>query len=133
MKHFLQNHLRQLLLVSASVLLCACGSDDRGGFACAAVVNPYGAVRLTAKDISGKLLSGYKATYQYNFGSGNSSYPTEILCETTDECALTGNGGEYSITINKDGFQPTSLKVTVRSEFCNVYTEKVNVTLKSLN
>ena len=131
MKHLLQNHLRLLILAIAPIFLTACGYGDRGGYSCPAVLDPNGAVRVTAKGTNGQPLSGYRVTYQVNSG-GNSSYPNEILCETTEECVLLGKGGEYSLTITKDGFETTSLKVTVRSEFCSVYTEKVAVTLKSL-
>lgn len=132
MKHFLQNHLRIFILAVTPMLLSACGSDDRGGYSCAAVVDPYGAVRLIAKDTNGLPLAGYEVTYQ-RIDVAYSTAIQKIVCESTEECALTGGGGEYSITINKTGFEPTSLKVTVRSEFCSVYTEKVAVTLKSLN
>ena len=131
MKHLLQNHLRLLILAISPIFLTACGSDDRGGYTCAAVLDLNGAVRVTAKDTNGQPLSGYKVTYQVNNG-GNSSYPHVIRCETTEECVLLGNGGEYSLIITKDGFETTSLKVTVRSGFCSVFTEKVAVTLKSL-
>jgi hypothetical protein len=130
MKHLLQNHLRLLILASASIFLSGCGSDDRGEYNCLAVESK-GAVLITAKDTNGQQLAGYKVTYQVISTNGTSSSPTEILCETTSTCAIRSPGGEFSITISKVGFEPTSLNVTVLNGKCGQETKEIDVTLKS--
>jgi hypothetical protein len=112
MKQFLQNHLRLLVLSIITLFLNACGSDDRGGFSCAAVTYPYGSVFLTTTDTRGQPLAGYGATYQINNGAVQKK-----VCESTDECALGDGAGEYSINVYKEGFESTSLKVTILPSF----------------
>jgi uncharacterized lipoprotein YajG len=58
MKHFLQNHLRLLVLVIASFILSACGTEEPQ-ITCAVAV-PFGSMSLTATDTSGQPLEDYR-------------------------------------------------------------------------
>jgi hypothetical protein len=126
MKHFLQNHLRLLLLVSASIFLSACGSDDRG-YTCAQGMQA-GSVGLTATDTRGQPLAGYGVTYQINSGVAQKK-----VCDSTDECVLgNGESGEFSINVYKDDFESTSFKVTVGRGVCGLDRQRVVAKLQSL-
>jgi hypothetical protein len=128
MKNFLQNLLRLLLLLSASVLLSACGSDDRGEYYCVQGMQA-GSVGLTATDTRGQPLAGYGVTYQINNGAAQKK-----VCDSTDECVLgNGESGEFSINVYKDGFESTSFKVAVTSGVCGLNRQRIAVKLQSLS
>jgi hypothetical protein len=129
MKEFIQNYLRQLLLVSAPIFLTACGWGwDPEPQPCNASYVPY--ATITATDTSSQLLADYEVTYnQYPSPYGAS----KIICTTTSECDLQFVlPNETTITVVKEGFESTSQKVTLDSESgrCNTYTKKVTVKLK---
>jgi hypothetical protein len=133
MKHFLQNHLRLLVLVIAPIFLSACNPGDYIGgtgdpVPCNRSSVPYAAI--TATDTSGQPLANYEVTYN--------QYPSplgvkKITCTTTSECDLQFEiSRETTITVVKEGYESTSLKVTLDLESgrCNAYTSKVAIKLK---
>jgi hypothetical protein len=134
MKHFLQNHLRLLLLVSAPFFLSACspwGSDPEPT-SCSEPYVPH--TTITATDINGEPLANYEVTFDWPSPSGTG----KITCTTTSACDLAigaPSRRELSITVTKEGFEPISLVITIPSyaDRCgNLYTKKYTVTLKPL-
>jgi Carboxypeptidase regulatory-like domain len=132
MKHFLQNHLRMLLLVITPIFLGACGSSDRecgGTVTMSYVWVPQVTIKVT--DTSGKQLSNYEVAYQTNGGSGSKT----ITCNSTGECDLDFWGkGDLAITVSKVGYESTSAKASIQViGDCGVSNlERLNVTLKPL-
>jgi hypothetical protein len=133
MKHFLQNHLRLLVLVIAPIFLSACNPGDYIGgtgdpVPCNRPSVPY--ATITTTDTSGQPLADYEVTYnQYPNPYGGK----KIICTTTSECDLQFEiPSDATITVFKEGFESTSLKVTLDLESgrCNAYTKKVIVKLK---
>jgi hypothetical protein len=133
MKHFLQNHLRFLVLVSAPIFLSACspGGDDLPT-QCTSPYIPH--TTITATDINGEPLANYEVTFEWPSPSGTG----KITCTTTSACDLAigaPSRRELSITVTKEGFQPISLVITIPSyeDSCgNLQTEKYTVALKPL-
>lgn len=130
MKHFLQNHLRLLILAIASIFLSACSPSDFRIGGCA-LGWESGVVRLKATDLKGQPLSGYRVSFQINNTYGKQVGETD--CDTTEECTIGDDiTGEWLLTVSKAGFETTTLNVTVTSNGCVPVGEKVTVVLKPL-
>lgn len=128
MKHFLQNHLRLLILAIAPIFLSACGSDRECGGE-VAVYTPK--VTLTATDVSGNKLTNYVIAYQTNSRSGSKT----LSCNSTDECDLEFFGeGEITISVSKVGYESVSLKTSIQViDGCgHTNVERLSVKLKQL-
>lgn len=124
MKHFLQNHLRLMILVIAPIFLSACGDFPIGG--CSTVFVP--SVVLTVSDTNQQPLYEYAVSYRINDGEIRN-----IFCKSENPCSLAGETrGEFAVTVSKEGFESTSFNVTVGGNYCHVNTETVAVKLKPL-
>ena len=137
MKHFLQNHLRILLLVSASIFLTACNPAEYFLGSC----NAFGTEpqRITVTDTKGQPLAGYKVSYQvqYQDTTGVSITNREQICDTNEECILEGFFGSYPlITVSKDGYESITLELTrtesIQVDRCTSRNATANITLKPL-
>lgn len=107
MKHLLQNHLRLLILAITPIFLTACGSEEP--LITCASVKIQGSLYLTVTDTSGQSLADYEVSYQVNNGAIQKQ-----ICNNASGCIVgTGESGEFSITVYKDSFESTSLKVKV--------------------
>jgi hypothetical protein len=134
MKHFLQNHLRMLLLAGSTLFLSACspGGFDPEPTSCSEPYVPH--TTITATDIYGEPLADYEVTFDWPSPSGTG----KITCTTTSACDLAigaPSKRELSITVTKEGFEPISLVITIPSYeyWCgNLYTKKYTVILKPL-
>jgi hypothetical protein len=105
MKHFLQNHLRLLVLVIAPIFLSACNP-----------VEPQ----------YNKPIEEFEVSYRINDGEVQNA-----VCNTTQRCLpVYEASGKFAITISKVGYLPTSLNVTVARNACHVNTETIVAKLK---
>jgi hypothetical protein len=126
MKHLLQNHFRLLILAIAPISLTACGSDDRGSYNCTA--NVAQSVVLNVSETTGQPIDEYLVSYRINNGAVQN-----VLCKAESNClGVYEASGEFAITILKDGFESTSINVTVTRNVCHVNTQTLTITLKSL-
>jgi hypothetical protein len=135
MKHFLQNHIRPLLIASAALLLSACGSSGQecGG----TTMNYVPKVTILASDSNGNKLDAYEISYQViiNSPTYGHSGPKTISCNSTDECDLQFFGvGDLVITVTKVGYSSTSTKASIQAiGVCGESNvEKLTVILKPL-
>jgi hypothetical protein len=123
MKHFLQNHLRLLLLVSASLFLNACNPVEPQ-YNCTAVMTQ--SIALTASDSDNKPIEEFAVSYRINDGEVQNA-----VCNAAQPCLpVYEASGKFAITVSKVGYLPTSLNVTVTRNECHVNTETIVAKLK---